>query len=146
MTNDEAYRAALATFKAAWDTITPVVPPVKYPNVALDAATQAAIDAGATTWARISWKPNKRTQQAIGGGVGGRLFLQIGIMIVEVYTPSGDGCKLDRTLTRLVERAFEGISTPNGLWFRNVGSNSVGGEGSMWHSNVTVEWEFNEVR
>lgn len=146
MTNDEAYRAALRTFQDAWDTITPTVPPVKFPNVALSPTLQATIDAGATAWARISWKPNTRKQTAINGSVGNRLFTQTGIMIVEVYTPSGDGCKLDRTLTRLVERAFEGISTLNGLWFRNVGTNPGEADGTMWHSNVIIPWEYQEIR
>ncbi len=146
MTNDEAYSAAILTFVTAWNTITPTVPPVSFPNRPLDTATQAAIDAGATSWARVTYKPNKRSQQAIGGGVGGRLFLQTGIMMVEVYTPSGDGGRIDRTFTRLVERAFEGISTPNGLWFRNVSTTARGVEGTLHCSVVTVEWEYNEVR
>jgi hypothetical protein len=144
LTNDEAYDSILATFKAAWDTLGAGFV-VSYPNVPLDPTTKAAIDRQEIPFCRVSVKPNTR-QQATLAGVGGRRFDQTGLFTAQIFTLAGDGGALDRTLTRLVERAFEGISTPNGVWFRNVRTTSSGTDGHYWMSLVVAEWEYQEVR
>lgn len=134
-----------ARFKAAWDTVEHAV---VYTDVPLSTAAEAATNPESATlvpWARVTLRHNTRTQGTLVG-VGGRRFDVRGVFTVEIYTPSGDGLTLARTLSRLVEQAFEGVSTPNGVWFRNTRTNEVGPDGPWFHVNVITEFLYDEVR
>lgn len=141
----EAEDDTLARFKAAWDTVGHAV---VYTDVPLDAAAEAATNPESATlvpWARVSIKNNTRTQATLAGPLG-RRFDARGVFIAEIYTPAGDGLTLARILARLVEQAFEGVSTPNGVWYRNVRTNEVGPDGPWFHVNVIAEFQYDEVR
>ncbi len=78
--------------------------------------------------------------------VGNRLFTRAGIVIAQVMTPFGDGFTLDDALATVARNAFEGVSTPNGVWFRKVSVKNVGKTGGYYQTNVTANFEFNERR
>lgn len=141
-TSEQAYRDTMDRFLAKW---TPTGHPAIFPNVPLDTAAQACIDTGTEAWARLSYKPNLRNQTSISGP-GNAKYTAEGIVIIEVYTPTGDGGQLDRQLCALVETAYEGVSTANGVWYRNVHTETVGPDGPWWHSNVYASWSYDEVR
>lgn len=141
-TNQEAVDDIYTKFKVAWDT---VGHPVIFQDVPLDTAAQAAIDTQEIPWCRVSIRHNTRVQATLNGP-GGRRFDARGIFIGEIYTPTGDGMTLARSLSRLVEQAFEGISTPNGVWFRNVRTQEIGPDGNFTHVNVIAEFQYDEVR
>lgn len=150
MTNDEAEDEILATFLTAWTAAgaaatPPTTYPVDYEDVPLGAAMKVAIDSGSVPWARVRIKPNKRFQATLAGTLG-RRFDEHGILFIELYTPSGDGLTLARFLSTLVRNAFEGVSTPNGVWFRDVVATRVGPDGHWFHYNVTASYQFDEVR
>lgn len=139
-TSSQAYNDTMDRIAAKWG-----VRPIIYPNVPLDAAAQACIDTGMEAWARVTYLPNLRDVTSIAGPTNSKETAE-GIVIVEVYTPSGDGGVLDRTLTALMETAFVKVSTPNGVWYRKVRTQSIGPDGPWWHSNVIAEWSYDEVR
>lgn len=141
-TNQAAYNDTMDRVLAKW---TPTTHPIIFPNVPLTTAAQACIDTGTEAWARVSYKPNLRNQTSLASS-GNAKYTAEGIVVVEVYTPTGDGGLLDRTLTALVETAFEGVSTPNGVWYRNTHTEPVGPDGVWWHSNVYAMWSYDEVR
>jgi hypothetical protein len=141
-TLSEAYTDVMSRVKAKWDT---TGFPIVYPDVPLDAAAQAAIDSGSTAWARVTFKPNQRSQTSLATA-GNAKYTAEGIVIVETYAPSGDGGTLSRTLTDLVETAYEGVSVSNGVWYRNVRTDLVGPDGHWTHSNVIAEWSYDQVR
>lgn len=138
----EAYNDTMAKFKAQWDT---TGLPCKYPDIVLDTPMQAAIDTGLTAWARVTYLPNTRTQTSISGPTKAK-FTAEGVVIVQIFTPTGDGGVLARTLYTLVEKAFEQVATLNGVWYRNTRTNPVPGQGQWVQNNVTSEWSYDEVR
>lgn len=141
-TSEEAYRDTLDRFLAKWVT---TGHPAIYQDVPLDTAAQACIDTGTEAWARITYKPNLRTQTSIAGPTKAKYTAE-GLVIIEIYTPTGDGGQQDRTLCALVETAYEGVSTANGVWYRNTRSESIGPDGPWWHSNVIAQWSYDQVR
>lgn len=80
------------------------------------------------------------------GGVGSRRFMRAGVVIVQVMTPFGDGFTLADVLGTVARNAFEGVSTPNGVWFRRTAVRSVGKTGGFQQTNVTANFEFTEQR
>lgn len=143
-TSEQAYQDTMDRFIAKWSTTIPVHP-VIYPDVPLDTAAQACIDTGTEAWARVTYKPNLRSQTSIAGPTKAKYTAE-GIVIIEVYTPTGDGGQLNRSLTTLVETAYEGVSTPNGVWYRNVHTEGPVPDGPWSKSNVYAEWSYDEVR
>lgn len=138
----QAYSDTISKFATKWAT---TGFPIKYPNIAADAAMQTAMDSGETAWARLTYKPNLRDQTSLASS-GNAKYTAQGIVIVEIYTPTGDGGTLSRTLYSLVETAWEGVSTPNGVWYTNVHTECIGQEGHYWHDNVLAFWSYDEVR
>lgn len=143
LTKQEAVDEMLALFNTAWAPRA-----VVWEDVPPDAIALAAIDdtnTNVTAWARISVKHNGGYQQTLAGQ-GDRRFAKEGILLVEVYAPAGDGLTVARSLHTIVEQAFEGVSTPNGVWFRNVHTEEVGPDGPWTHANVIIEFSYDEVR
>ena len=141
-TSIEAFDDTMSRFKAIWDT---TGLPVIFQDVPLDAAAQANIDTGTSAWARITYRPNLRDQTSLASSVAAKYTSQ-GIVIVEVYAPTGDGGTLGRTLSQLVETCFEGVSTNNGVWYRNTHTEYIGTEGFWTHWNILSDWSYDEVR
>lgn len=138
----EAIDDIYGRFKAAWDT---TGLPCVYDNTPPDTALQAALDSGTTSWARTNIKHNTRTQLTLAG-IDNARFESRGILIVEIYALSGDGLVSAYTLANTVLEAFEGVSTPNGVWFRNTRINEVGPDGVYFHTNVVTEFIYDTRR
>lgn len=85
-------------------------------------------------------------QQDTLGGVGRRQFLRLGNVIVTINTPSSSGLSEAYNLAKVVADAYEGISSPNGVWFRNVRINELGREGTFFETNVVVDFEYYETK
>lgn len=132
----------MARLKAAVDA-NAAGTPIRWEDVAIDEGN-AAVDA------RI---PELRAfikfasgDQLTLGGVGSRRFTRAGVVIVQVLTPPGDGFTLADVLATVARNAFEGVSTPNGVWFRKVAVKSIGKTGSFQQTNVTANFEYTEQR
>lgn len=80
------------------------------------------------------------------GGVGHRRFTRAGVFIVQVMTPTGDGFTLGDALATVARNAYEGVSTPNGVWFRKVTTKEVGVSGGYYQVNVTGTFEYTETK
>ncbi len=129
-------------FYAVWQ---PLGHPAKYQDVASDPAMDAAIDSGLVPWARVTVRHNLKDQTTLAGPDGSR-FTSRGILFIEVYTPTGDGCVLSRTLCPLIEKAYQGISTPNGVWFTKVQTQEIGNEGMWYHANVSCLFKYDSIK
>lgn len=150
LTLQETYDEILARFKAAWDTATGGPFLVAWPDVPLDPLLQQYITGELEStlaiqpWARITIRPNVRTQKTLGG-TGNRLFTRNGILFVEIFTPTGDGMQKGNELCELVQNAFEGISSPYKVWYPETRINVNGVEGLWSRMTVTVEWESEQI-
>jgi len=80
------------------------------------------------------------------GPTGGRVFDRSGILIVQVMTPFGDGFTLADALATVARNAYEGVSTPNGVWFRKATVKEVGKTGGFYQTNVVANFEYTELR
>lgn len=80
------------------------------------------------------------------GPTGGRLFSRAGVFIIQVMTPVGDGFTQSDILATLARNAYEGVSTPNGVWFRKLVAKEVGVTGGFYQVNVTGTFEYTEQR
>jgi hypothetical protein len=150
LTLQETYDEVFSRFKAAWDTAPNGPFEIAWPDVPLSPLLQKYItgELEETTplqpWARVTIRPNIRDQKTLGGP-GNRLFTRNGILFVEIFTPTGDGMVLSNQLCELVQDAFEGISSPYKVWYRQTRINVNGIEGLWSRNTVTVEWESEQI-
>lgn len=123
---------------------------ILYEEVPLTTAQQAIVSGSSgvtSSWTRLSIKDNLRSQTTIGNSADCRRFDAMGVILVEVYTPSGTGglSGFCGAMCTLVQSAFE---TPNvqDPWFRNARINPVGLDRFWYHANVVAEFQYAENR
>lgn len=126
----------LALLKAAWD-------PTGHEMFYDDIREQRETDQ--TPWAQVVVR-HAAGQQDTLGGVGNRSFLRLGVVIVTINTPSGSGLSTAYALAKVVADAYEGVSSPNGVWFRNVRINELGRDGTFYRTNVLIDFEYGEMK
>lgn len=80
------------------------------------------------------------------GGVGHRSFGRFGTAIARVFTPTGKGLSEGYALAKSISDVYEGVSTPNGVWFRNVRTQEIGKEGSFFEMQVLIEFQYDEIK
>lgn len=136
LTYAQANDEILILLKSAWD---PTTHQLFYSNV----RDEKEIDQ--SPWASVVVRHAAGQQDSLGGR-GNRLFLRLGIMIVTINTPSASGLSDAYALAKVVSDAYEGVSSPNGVWFRNVRINELGRDGSFFQTNVIVDFEYTETK
>ena len=99
-----------------------------------------------TPWIRAGVQHATRQQSSLAGSTGVRIYTSTGILTVEVNTPPNDGYELADELAETFRNAFEGVSTSNGVWFRNVRTSEVGLVGGWWRTDVLADFTYDEVR
>lgn len=97
-------------------------------------------------WARVSMRHNRGEQDTLAGPMGNRLFIRDGSVIVQVFTPLGEGLTRAYSLGKVAADAFEGKATPKGVWFRSVRLREIGPDGNWFQVNVTADFEYNEAK
>lgn len=98
------------------------------------------------SWARISIKhfDSGFSKNSLVDSEGKKNYQRDGVVIVNIFTPIGDGLGLDAHLASVVMGAYEGKSTPNGVWFRNVRFNEIGTHRSWNQTNVKANFNYSE--
>jgi len=85
-------------------------------------------------------------QQDTLGGIGNRNFVRTGTAIATIFTPSGNGLSSSYALAKVVADAYEGQTSVNGVWFRNVRMQEIGRESQFYQINVLIDFEYNETK
>jgi hypothetical protein len=133
----------MTAFKAAVDaynTANATAYPVFYDDV-----DKAQTD-GKGAHFRVFIKHNLGDQATLGPA-GRRQFCRNGVVLVQVMTPFGDGFTLNDALVTVARNAFEGVATPNQVWFRKVSpGKEVGKTGGFQQTNVSANFEYYELR
>lgn len=80
------------------------------------------------------------------GGVGYRMFSRTGMLMVSIYVPAGRGLSEAYAAGKLVADAYEGTSSENDVWFRNVRLSEEGLDGAFFMLNVFVDFEYYEQK
>ena len=85
-------------------------------------------------------------QVTMGTVATGRTFRRYGYLEVLVHTPEGDGFTLADGLATIVHDALEGVTTSGGVIFRNVRAAEAGKSGSFRATNVTADFEYDQIK
>lgn len=136
LTYAQANDEILAQLKAVWD---PTGNKLFYEYI------RDQKDTDMSPWATVIIRHAAGQQDTLGGH-GHRSFLRLGVLIVTINTPSGSGLSEAYALAKVVADAYEGASSPNGVWFRNVRINELGRDGTFYQTNVLVDFEYTETK
>ena len=142
------YRGAkdemLGALKSRWDADTPAVYGGSIPTIFWDGVPPAKPDPTAS-WAFPTIRHAAGSQVSLSDPSGLRRFEKNGIITVSVFSPIVKGFPLGETLAEIAKKAFEGRSTPGGVWFKNVRIVEVGPDGPWYQWNVLAEFRYDEL-
>lgn len=133
----EANDSILKLFKDAWDLTTWSV---DYENVSGELPT------GTDPWARVTLRHFGGRNSSLAGALGTQRFDRSGTLAVQIFVPTGEGLSEAFALAKIVADAYEGQSTTNGVWFRNVRVNEIGPDGDWFQVNVLVDFTYDEIK
>jgi hypothetical protein len=140
---NDAVNDILKVYKDAWDAQTAPVPPTIYDNV----AGQQPADGSAWVRVQVKHNPGAGGQTTIGGDAGNKRFTRYGMVVCELYVPTGKGKSAYTGFVETIMRAFEGKSARNGgAFFFNVRPQEVGQEGDWFKVNVIAEFSWDQIR
>lgn len=129
----------LTVFKTAWDT-------TSYPAMYDDVDGDDIPTDTSSPWARITVKHDKGQQTALCGADGSKRFTRTGVIIIQIFTPSGEGLSSSDTSVKIIQDAFEGKKSTNGVWFRDVDYKEIGPSGDYYQVNVIIQFEYDEIK
>lgn len=95
---------------------------------------------GTDRWMRVTVRHTTGNNDAIGN----TLFQREGTVTVQIFGILGNGLSIVDELSKVCLDAFQGKSTPGGVWFRNVRLNEIGHDGDWFQSNVLADFEYTE--
>lgn len=80
------------------------------------------------------------------GGTGLRRYRVYGLIMIQIFTPFGNGEVLADDIAGVVKGAFRGVNTgADAITFRHARVVSVGQDASWLQTNVTVEFDYDEL-
>lgn len=98
------------------------------------------------SWARVMVEDSDDAgSNTLVGSRGNRRYETNGILTVEIYALSGDGRREAQRLAEVVLRAYRGRKTTGGVWFRRERVRDVGPDGTWYHVNVIVEYQYDTI-
>lgn len=133
----------LARFKAAWDagaaSIVGYEPEVIWPQVSYSKLQDAT-----KINARLNIAASNRQKMTLGPN---GFYKVVGSLFVYVNAPTADRTASNgaQKLAYLVQKAFEGLSEPDGLWYREVVVRNMPTDGSWFQYRAEVRFEVHEL-
>lgn len=97
-------------------------------------------------WAAVTLKHASGFQSTLSGVTGSKTFKRLGLLTTQIFVPTGKGLQEAYDLAKVISDAFEGTSTPGGVWFTNVRLNEVGRDGEFFQLNVIIEFSYDEIK
>ena len=137
LTYREARDDIFAVIKTAWDTTGNVI---FWPDKAGKAPSAPA------SWARVALQHGNPGSQSLTGGNGTIKFERQGVLVIQVFSPAGQGLSEGYDLCKVLTDALEGKATSNGVWFKRVRIVEAGNEGDYSQLNVIAEFNYDEVK
>lgn len=132
-----------ARFRNAW---TPRL--AAYPNQDFD------LPAPSVVWARWSCQHATGNQASLANVIGRRKWNRQGSIIVQVFTPLNASELSAYDTAEIVVGAYEGKTTPSGVWFRNVRvqeanrdiNGGVAANTALWQQrNVIADFLYDQI-
>ena len=134
--------AIRARFSTEWPQLRPSAP-VAYDNTAFD-PTRDALDAGGrnlASWVRLTIIPGDGFQASLGTP---RVWRATGIVVVQVFSPLGEGDGSAYSLADDVAAIFRGV-TVQGVVFRAPSLTHIGPDGAWYQINVATPFQVNDT-
>jgi hypothetical protein len=99
-------------------------------------------------YARVTVLHNRSQQSSLAGEVGSIRWTRSGLVIIQCFGPINTGRGLDTSLAlaKIAKDAFEGKSSPGGIWFRRCGINEIGPSNGWFQVNASAEFTYDEVK
>jgi len=92
-------------------------------------------------WVRFSIRPGAAQQQSLGAP-GSRRFRQTGVVICQIFVPTGQGDGSAHEIADDIAASLRGV-TDSGVRLRaTTPPQFVGPDGAWWQANSTTEFEF----
>jgi hypothetical protein len=135
LTRAQARDQILALLKAKTDTISGLV--VLWD----DAQKDPPSDNVSTQWARV----DVRHVDSRAAFVGHRRYTKTGLLTISLYSPLNQGLSNSDDWCRTIESAFQGVSTANGVWFRNTRSSEAGRDRVWFRTDIVTEFSYDET-
>lgn len=86
------------------------------------------------------------SRQVTLGPVGARLFERRGTIIMNCFAPIGKGLSESYASATILADAFEGKSSPGGVWFTDVKIKEIGREGQFYQVNALADFTYNQIK
>lgn len=114
---------------------------IQYPDMPSPPARPAQ-----ASWAQVLVEDSDDAgSNTLVGSDGSRRYETHGIITVAIYAMSGDGRREAQRLAELVLRAYRGRRTTGGVWFRRERVRDVGPDGTWYHVNVIIEYQYDTI-
>lgn len=136
----EAIDDMFEVVRAAWDTTVWPEENIMWPDMGNE------IPATPDPWIRVRTVFGSGGQATLANHEGRRRFRRDGTIIIQLFTPSGEGLSRAWELGKVLVDALEGTATPRGVWFRNTRPNDIGPDGDWYQINVLADFEYDEVK
>jgi len=138
VTTAEAEEAIVEQFASAWNAA--------HSSIDFCLENESFTPDSDKPWLRVTVQPQARVQESMGP-VGGRNFLSLGTVYVQVFTPLDEGTAQNRQLCDAVKDCFEGISLGGGsLRLYAAAVRAIGPDDKWYMSNVATTFDFDETR
>lgn len=108
-----------------------------YPNTPSEIPT-------ATDWIRPTVRHSDGGQISLAGENGARRFIRKGVLVIQCFSPVGDGNKGIDTLVDNFVTKLEAVRNSQ-VWYRNIRAIEVGKDGSSMQVNVMADFEYENV-
>ena len=147
-TPDEARSDIYLALKTAWDAgASTTGKTLVYDNTTANIPTDEVGSTGEpNTWGAVRVVSNTSRVQSLVGAEGVRRYRRTGVVVVELYTPAGNGLVFADSVVKVVLDGLEGQTTANGVYFRDADVRDEGVSGPWFLTVVTVNFEYDEVK
>lgn len=135
--------AALVEIRDLFDTAWAGAGPVKYDNVTPEVTP---FPPATGPWSKLFIRHAEAFQATIQGETGNRRFRRTGLITAQIFQDPGAGLTGATDLSTIVRDAFEGVTSPGGIIFRQVATNEIGPDGDFFQTNVVAFFEYDEQK
>lgn len=101
---------------------------------------------GAEPWARITAKHFSGGQSTIARHGGKSRYARKGTLYINLFSKPGDGLRLLDPLAKIVLDAYEGKTTPSGVWFTKVRLHEQGVVKGYYQIDVLASFSYDEIK
>jgi hypothetical protein len=99
-------------------------------------------------YARFAINHVLQNQSSLSNENGVRKWQAGGQILIQTFGPmsGGNGLQIAEALAIVAKNAYQGKSSPGGIWFRNCRANEVGPTDGWYQFNMIADFTYEELR